>query len=79
MAVMVTTEDNPFDPRLDFPAWYAWDVDNGYNTCAYLSRVTSLPEDFPESYHDRLIEQAIDEMIELHDGGLYKKLPLNAA
>lgn len=79
MAVMITTEDNPYDPRSDFPAWYAWDVEKGYNTCAYLARVANLTDDFPEQYHDRLIEKAIDEMIILHDGGLYKKLEVEAA
>lgn len=79
MAAMITTEDNPFDPRLDFPAWYAWDVEQGYNTCAYLARVAVLVDDFPEEVEDRQIEAAIDEIISIHDGGLYKKLPIEAA
>lgn len=79
MAAMLTTEDNPFDPRLDFTAWYAWDVEHGYNTCAYLARVALVSEGFPEAVIDRQVEQAIDEIIEIHSGGLYKKLPLEEA
>jgi hypothetical protein len=74
MAVMLTTEDNPYDPLDDFPAWYAWDMQQGYNTCAYLARVLTEPDDFPQEYNDRLVEQAIDEIIEIHAGGLYKKI-----
>lgn len=79
MAAMLTTEDNPHDPRLDFAAWYAWDVAQGYNTCAYLARVALLPEGLPEVINDRLTEAAMDEIIAIHAGGLYKKLPLEEA
>lgn len=76
MAAMITTEDNPYDPREDFAHWYAWDVENGYNTCAYLARVATLLPDDPEILEDHQIEVAIDEIIRIHDGGMYKKLPL---
>lgn len=79
MAFMLTTEDNPYDPRLDFPAWYAWDVAEGYNTCAYLDRVTAVAEEFPEIVQNRQIEQAMDEIIAAHSNGLYKKLEVKAA
>jgi hypothetical protein len=78
MAAMVTTVDNPYDPRTQFPAWYQWDVINGYNTCAYLDRVAHVTDDFPKEYNDRLVEEAIDEMIALHNG-MYKKLDSSAA
>lgn len=74
MSFMLTTVDNPFDPRTDYASWYAWDVNEGYNTCAYLDRVLADTDDFPIEYDDRLTEQVIDEIIELHAGGLYQKL-----
>jgi len=79
MAAMITTEDNPFDPREDFPSWYAWDVEKGYNTCAYLARVAVVTVDFPEVLREQQIEAAIDEIIEIHAGGLYKKLLVQSA
>ena len=79
MAAMITTVDNPFDPRVDFTRWYAWDVENGYNTCAYLARVASVATELPEILQDHQVEQAIDEIIEIHAGGMYKKLPLLGA
>jgi hypothetical protein len=79
MGAMITTVDNPIDPRDDFVKWYAWDVQNGYNTCAYLARITiTLPDD-PEQLADHQIEAAIDEIIQIHNGGMYKKLPVQEA
>lgn len=79
MAAMITTEDNPFDPREDWAAWYQWDVASGYNTCAYLDRVAMVADDLPEVMQHAQVEKAIDEIIEIHDGGLYRKLYLEAA
>lgn len=79
MAAMISTEDNPFDPRTDWVSWYEWDVEHGYNTCAYLARVASLSSEFPQSTQEKQIEQAIDEIIEIHNGGMYVKLPVEVA
>jgi hypothetical protein len=53
-----------------------WDTGQGYNTSAYLARVAAVAEEFPEAVRDRQIEDAIDEIIELHSGGMYKKLKI---
>jgi len=74
MGAMITTVDNPFDPRVDFSAWYAWDTQEGYNTCAYLARVALLSPEVPEAVRNQEIEDAIDEIIRIHAGGMYKKL-----
>lgn len=76
MAFMITTTDNPYDPRLDFAAWYMWDVSQGYNTTSYLARVAAVTDDFPEAVNDRIIEEAIDEIISIHAGKMYKKLEI---
>jgi hypothetical protein len=79
MAAMITTNDNPIDPREDFTAWYAWDVEHGYNTCAYLARVAATSHNIPDVLNEHYIEKAIDEIIEIHAGGIYKKLPVSEA
>lgn len=79
MASMLTTEDNPYDPRDQFLEWFTWDVAQGYNTCSYLARIVHLAKDFPETSQEFIIDQAIDEIIELHNGGLYMKLEVPAA
>ena len=77
MASMISTEDNPYDPRTDFEAWYMWDTGQGYNTSAYLARVAAVADEFPEAVQDRNIEDAIDEIISLHSGGMYIKLEID--
>lgn len=37
--VMLTTIDNPYNPRTDYVKWMRWDKDNGYNTQEYLARL----------------------------------------
>lgn len=76
MASMITTIDNPYDPRTNFEAWYMWDVGHGYNTSAYLDRVSSIAEEFPASIQEKDIENAIDEIISIHSGGMYIKLKI---
>lgn len=79
VAYMLTTNDNPYDPRQEFMAWDQWDRAQGYNTCAYLDRVLAETEDFPDEFQDREREQAMDEIISIHGGEIYKKLPLDDA
>ena len=74
MSYMITTVDNPFDPRTDFEAWYMWDTGQGYNTSAYLDRVAALPDELPDAVVDRMRDDAIEEIIQIHAGGMYKKL-----
>ena len=74
MGWMITTLDNPHDPTTDFRSWYLWDEAQGYHTSAYLARVTAVAEEFPEPVQDAQVETAIDEIIAMHDGGMYKKV-----
>ena len=41
---MLTTIDNPFDPFEQFYSWFLFDVEKGYNTCAYLGRIARTSE-----------------------------------
>jgi hypothetical protein len=74
MSYMITTVDNPHDPRDDFKVWDEWDRAHGYNTSAYLDRVAGLPDDMPEAVVDKMRDLAIQEIIDIHSGGMYKAL-----
>lgn len=60
--VAITTEDNPFDPIQDFDNWYAYDIQEGYNSLSYLARIFKISQDLPDGYNSREYERAIDEI-----------------
>lgn len=72
--VAITTSDNPFDPLDDFDRWYQFDVEKGYNTCAYLARIAHPSDALSDSLNDLEIENAIDEILRFNLTGNYKKI-----
>lgn len=71
---MLTTIDNPFDPFKDFHRWFMFDMEKGYNTCAYLARIVKTSEQLSDYENELQIERAIDEIIEHDFLGIYKKV-----
>lgn len=53
---VLTTTDNPFNPKTDYNNWRTWDERHGYFTEAYVARVADIPVDADLS-DDALIEQ----------------------
>lgn len=72
--VALTTFDNPFDPFDDFTHWYLFDVEKGYNSCAYLARVARTSDEFTDKENETEIERAIDEIIRLDFMNIYRKV-----
>lgn len=70
----ITTIDNPFDPFDQFDSWIQFDLDKGYNSCAYLSRIAFTSDQLSESENDKEIERAIDEIILYDFMNIYKKI-----
>ena len=70
----LTTIDNPFDPFDDFTSWIMFDVEKGYNSCAYLARMARTSDQFTDEENDEEIEQAIDKILSYDFQGLYKKV-----
>lgn len=69
----LTTTDNPYDPFDQFPAWYRFDTQHGYNSCTYLARVTTSSHEMPDEMRLTLDEAAIDEIIKYNWTGRYTK------
>lgn len=72
----ITTMDNPYDPFDQFDSWYMFDIDHGYNSCAYLDRIAHTSDSLSDSENDNEIERAIDEIIKFDPFNIYKKVKL---
>ena len=72
---MLTTRDNPFDPRISYDAWLEYDEEAGYFTNEYLARIASTSPTMTEEETHDAIETAIDEIIRVDPFGIYMKLP----
>ena len=70
----LTTKDNPYNPFDEFIPWMLFDVEKGYNTCEYLGRIAKTSEQLSEVENNLEIERAIDEIIAMHNGEIYKKV-----
>ena len=74
MKIMLSTIDNPFNPFEDFDSWFLFDVEKGYNSCAYLARIARTSNEFTEEEEAEEIERAIDEIIKYDFMNLYIKV-----
>ena len=74
MKTMLSTIDNPFNPFENFDSWFLFDVEKGYNSCAYLARITKMSDEFTEDEEAEEIERAIDEIIKYDFMNIYVKV-----
>ena len=61
--VMLSTNDNPFNPFTQFDQWYLYDIEKGYYSCGLLARIARTSEQFSDRENELEIERAIDEII----------------
>ena len=70
----LTTVDNPFDPIDQFDQWLIFDLDKGYNSCAYLDRIARTSDALSDEENEQEIERAIDEIIKYDFMNIYRKV-----
>lgn len=70
----LTTFDNPYDPIDQFDSWFLYDVEKGYNSCAYLARIAKTSDQLTDAENEQAIENAIDEIIKYDFMNIYKKV-----
>lgn len=76
MAHMLTTVDNPYDPRTQYDDWNAWDQRTGYHTLALLGRIVRTSDDLSDADQELAIEQAIEEIVKENVSGMHMKVEL---
>ena len=73
-AVWVTTLDNPWDFFKNEDEWYAFDTEMGYNTCAYVARLSHASSEMSDWEYNKAVEAAVDEIVEMNLTGNYIKV-----
>lgn len=74
MAFALTTKDNPFSPFTQFEDWLTFDLDNGYNTCGYLSRIARTSNQLSDKENEKEIVRAIDEIVRYDPLNIYMRV-----
>lgn len=73
--LMLTTEDNPYNPHTDYTQWLYYDTQQGYNTQSYLARVYfSKLEGATTDDIDDLMEETFNEVMKINPLKLNYKL-----
>lgn len=71
---MLTTIDNPYDPRTQYDDWNAWDAHAGYYTLALLGRIVNTSDDLSDADQALAIDTAIDEIVKENVSGMHTKV-----
>jgi len=74
---MLTTTDNPFDPRTQYSEWLTWDMAH-YNTNALLARVVVTSPSLSPADQALAIEDAINEIVEQNVSGVHTKVVITS-
>lgn len=77
----LTTVDNPYDPRIDFDAWYSQDLqlamlNNRPTTFGLIDRLTGSSDFLSEDEKELMIQQTIDDIIANDKENIYKRIEI---
>lgn len=70
----LSTTDNPFNPFTQFDSWLTFDLDHGYNSCAYLDRIARTSSALSDQENEDEIERAVDEIVAKDFMNVYVKV-----
>jgi phage-related protein len=65
--LMLTTIDNPHNPKTQYPQWKDFDSNRGYHTEEYIARLINMEEDYDvddEVTLNRLTNKVINDILE---------------
>jgi len=72
--LVLTTSDNPYNPKTNYDEWKQWDEDNGYYTESYVARMLDMEEEFEvddELKLKTLLEKVYHDILEHNILGVY--------
>nr|DAM93234.1 MAG TPA: hypothetical protein [Caudoviricetes sp.] len=72
MARMLSTVDNPYDPRTSWDEWFAFDTSHGYWTCGLLARFVDSSSSLSDELDSEEIENAIDRILKFDGTNFYQ-------
>lgn len=75
--MMLSTIDNPFNPKVDYELWKQWDRDSGHHTEEYIARLISMEDTYDvddEFKLNMLTNKVINDILENDDQDLYRLL-----
>lgn len=65
--LVLTTIDNPHNPKQDYHKWKQWDEESGYHTESYVARLLMMEEEFDIDNELKTIElshKVINDILE---------------
>lgn len=71
---LLTTIDNPYDPFDQFDDWFRFDMDMGYNTCAYVDKIARTSDQLSDEENRIEMSRALDEIIKYDFMNIYVKV-----
>ena len=77
MARMLSTVDNPYDPRTSWDEWLAFDTAHGYGTCGLVARLCTTSDSLSEELEIEEIENAIDRILNLDGTNFYQTFEID--
>lgn len=73
--LMLTTLDNPFNPKTDYHMWKQWDTDYGHNTEEYIARLVIMDKSFDaedEFMMNLITTKVINDILDNDLIGIYR-------
>lgn len=76
---IITTTDNPYDPRDDesFAKWFEWDTVHGYASLQTLAKLIPNLDGLPPSIQNVITNNVIEEFCETNVSGVHTFLLYN--
>lgn len=62
--LVLTTIDNPYNPKTDYDNWKEWDQDNGYYTEEFIARLIDMEEEDFDVDDDMKLNELRDRVIQ---------------